>query len=143
MWGYGLKSLGIHKCSCKFMDWNAGNTYVINLIPLGYLFIHWNAWENICDGFYPLEYRLKCWEIHMWWILSNGIMDWNAGKYTCNEFWSRIMDRKVFMAKVGSYFLKVTTFVCWLLKSDTWICEKKTKTFNYRQFSKNNLKNKI
>jgi hypothetical protein len=76
MWGYGLKSLGIHKCSCKFMDWNAGNTYVINLIPLGYLFIHWNAWENICDGFYPLEYRLKCWEIHMWWILSNGIMDW-------------------------------------------------------------------
>jgi hypothetical protein len=57
-WGYGLKSLGIH----KFMDWNAGNTYVINLIPLGYLFIHWNAWENICDVtfiFYFSDYFSK------------------------------------------------------------------------------------
>jgi hypothetical protein len=48
------------------MDWNAGNTYVINLIPLGYLFIHWNAW------------------IH--WNT-----DWNAGKYICDEFYPMVL----------------------------------------------------
>ena len=101
MQGYGLKSLKIQKCSCLIMDWNAGNTcdkfdsfgifiYAFKMFGKTYVmdFIHW-------------EYRLKYWEIHMWWILFNRIMDWKAGKYTCNEFWSRIMDRKVFMAKVG------------------------------------------